>query len=157
MANTMRWRYGDTNPVVLPVDESDGVEIGDLVYLDSGEAKPASVQEDQGSSSLNAETLHDNFVGVAMQASPSGTASSIRIATTGVFEFDCDTATHGLGALLSAASNVAGTTLFNQKVAPAASIGAAIGRCAKQVSVASTRVLVDIVSTVMRGGPQDKE
>jgi hypothetical protein len=31
----------------------------------------------------------------------------------------------------------------------------AIGRCAKRVNPASTRVLIDVVSTVLRGGPQD--
>ena len=48
MANTMRWRYGDTNPVMLPVDSATVIEIGDLVYLDTDDAKPASAQADQG-------------------------------------------------------------------------------------------------------------
>ena len=42
MANTMRWRYGETNPVVLPVASATVIEIGDLVVLDTGTAKPAS-------------------------------------------------------------------------------------------------------------------
>ena len=41
MANTMRWRYGDTCPVMLPVDSATVIEIGDLVYLDADDAKPA--------------------------------------------------------------------------------------------------------------------
>ncbi len=154
MANTMRWRYGDTNPVQLPVASGVEVEIGDLVYLEDGMARPASALSDQGSSVLNLSTFQDAFVGVAMQASPVGTASAIRIATTGVFEFNCDAATHELGDALSVGINLAGEQLIDQKVADAASLAAAIGRCAKQVSVAATRVLVDIVSTVMKGGPQ---
>lgn len=157
MANTMRWRYGDTNPVMLPVASGVGVEIGDLVYLDTGEAKPASAQPNQGSSTLNLDAFHDNFVGVAMQASPVGQASSTRIATSGVFEFDCDSSTNELGNPLSVATNLAGDQLIDQKVADAATLSIAIGRCAKQTSVASTRVLVDIVSTVMKGGPQGSE
>ena len=47
----MRWRYGDTYPVVLPVDSATVIEIGDLVYLDTDDAKPAVGQADQGSRS----------------------------------------------------------------------------------------------------------
>lgn len=154
MANTMRWRYGDTNPVTLPVSADVGVEIGDLVYLESGQAKPASAQADQGSSTLNLLQFQDNFVGVAMQASPVGEATTIRIATTGVFEMECDSATFELGATVSVAVNLAGTQLIDQKVAATATMGAAIGRCAKRAPVATTRVLIDVVSSVMKGGPQ---
>ena len=42
MSNVMRWRYGDTNPVVLPVASSTVIEIGDFVYQSSGAALPAS-------------------------------------------------------------------------------------------------------------------
>lgn len=156
MANTMRWRYGDTNPVVLPVSSPNEVEIGDLVYLDTntGAAIPAGSQPDEGSSVLNQTTFQDNFVGVAMQASPAGQEGSIRIATTGVFELTCDADTWELGDLVACAVNGPGTALFDQKVASAAAVAASIGRCAKQASIATTRVLVDVVSTVMRGGPQ---
>lgn len=157
MANTMRWRYGDTNPVLLPVESAVEVEIGDLLYLLDGKARPASAQAHQGSSVLNLTYFQDNFVGVAMQASPVGTASTNRIATTGVFEFDCDSMTHELGNAVSVGVNLAGDLLFDQKVADAGSLAVAIGRCTKPVTVAATRVLVDIVSSVMKGGPQARE
>ena len=48
MSHSMRWRYGETNPVMLPVQAGTVVEIGDLVYLESGHAYPASNQTDQG-------------------------------------------------------------------------------------------------------------
>jgi hypothetical protein len=31
MANVMRWRYGETNPVMMPVDAETVVEIGPVV------------------------------------------------------------------------------------------------------------------------------
>lgn len=156
MANTMRWRYGDTNPVVLPVGEAIDAEIGDLVYLDSatGAAVPAGSLSDQGSSVLNQSTFKDSFVGVAMQASPAGEAGSVRIATAGVFELTCDAATWELGDPIACAVDGAGDQLFDQKVTDAPSLTIAIGRCAKQATAATPRVLVDLVSTVMRGGPQ---
>jgi hypothetical protein len=89
-----------------------------------------------------------------MQASPSGEANSIRVATTGVFEFDCPSATLEVGDLMGADENAGGTALLNQTIAKVTAANAAIGRCAKRLNPAGTRALVDIVSTVMLGGPQ---
>lgn len=154
MASTMRWRYGDTNPVMLPVDVSTVVEIGDIVWMDVDDVKPASAQSDQGTELGNQQMLHDAFLGVAMQASPSGVSQPIRVATTGVFEFDCVSTALEVGDLIAPDEDGAGAALLNQTVAKVASAGAAIGRCAKRVNPAGTRVLVDIVSSILRGGPQ---
>jgi hypothetical protein len=151
----MRWRYGETNPVMLPVDSSTVIEIGDLVYLDTDDAKPASAQADQGTESTNQQLFHDVFAGVAMQASPSGETQPIRVATTGVFEFDCLSTTLEVGELMSSDEHSGGTSLLNQTVAKVTTANAAIGRCAKRVNPAGTRVLVDIVSSVLYGGPQN--
>ena len=155
MANTMRWRYGDTSPVMLPVDATTVIEIGDLVYLEVDDARPASVQADQGTETANQELFHDKFAGVAMQASRNGDTQSIRVATAGVFEFDCLSTAYEVGKLIGVDENAGGTALERQIVTPVATSNLAIGRCAKRVSPAATRVLVDIVSTVERGGPQD--
>jgi hypothetical protein len=155
VANTMRWRYGDTSPVMLPVDATTVIEIGDLVYLETDDARPASAQADAGTEAANQEAFHDKFAGVAMQASRNGDTQPIRVATSGVFEFDCLSATFEVGKLVGADENGGGTALEKQIVAPVATANLAIGRCAKRVSPAATRVLVDIVSTMLRGGPQD--
>lgn len=154
MANTMRWRYGDTSPVMLPVDASTVIEIGDLVYLETDDARPASTQSDQGTELGNQQLFHQKFAGVAMQASPSGEANPIRVATTGVFEFDCPSATLEVGDLMGGDENAGGTALLNQTLVKVTNANAAIGRCAKRLNPAGTRTLVDIVSTVMLGGPQ---
>ena len=86
MANTMRWRYGETNPVVLPVASATVIEIGDLVYLDTT-TKPAGSVTYGGSLAATQESFHDKFAGVAMQPSRNGDTHDIRVATTGVFEF----------------------------------------------------------------------
>lgn len=154
MANTMRWRYGDTKPVTCPVDSATVIEIGDLVYLDTDDAKPASSQADQGTLALNQEELHDNFLGVAMQASASGETDSIRIATAGVFEFDSGNSTMEVGALVGVAETAAGTACEDQKVIGVATTNLAIGRCARREGTASASKFVNIESTVMYGGPQ---
>ncbi|WP_425396705.1 capsid cement protein [Aeoliella sp.] len=154
MANKMRWRYGDTNPVMLPVDSTTVIEIGDLVYLDTDDAKPASSLTDAGTLAANQEALHDVFVGVAMQASATGQTADIRVATTGVFELECASATFELGDLVGGDENAGGTALEDQQAIAVTSEDLAIGRCAKREGAASTSVYVEIVGTVTRGGPQ---
>lgn len=154
MANQMRWRYGATNPVMLPVDSSTVIEIGDLMYLDTDDVKPASALSDAGDEAGNQEALHDGFAGIAMQASASGDTSDIRVATTGVFEFDCAAATFEVGDFVGASENGAGNALENQIVKAASGANLSIGRCAKRVASSGTKVYVDVVSTALKGGPQ---
>jgi hypothetical protein len=150
----MRWRYGDTSPVMLPVDSATVIEIGDMVYLDTDDAKPAASQTDQGTKMSNQQLFHDSFAGVAMQASPSGETQPIRVATSGVFEFDCVSTTLEVGDLMGPDENGAGTALLNGTVIEVSNANGAVGRCAKRLNPAGTRVLVDIVSATLKGGPQ---
>jgi hypothetical protein len=154
MSDILRWRYGDTSPVVLPVDSATEIEIGDLVYLDTDDAKPSSSLADGGSEAANQEAFHDLFAGVAMQRSRAGDTDPIRVATRGVFEFPCPSATFEVGALIGASENGAGDALLDQQVEGVATANLAIGRCAKRVNPAATTVLVDIVATISHGGPQ---
>jgi hypothetical protein len=152
MSDKMRWRYGDTNPVVAAVDSSTVIEIGDLVYQDTDDVKPASALADQGSESANQEAFKNGFLGVAMQRSRVGDTSPVRVATTGVFEFDCPAGTFELGDLLGVDENSEGDALMNQQVDSASSGAGAVGRVARRVADAATTVLVDIRSTIMTGG-----
>jgi len=154
MSNIMRWRYGETNPVIIPVASATTIEIGDLVYLSSGNALPAASQADQGSVANNQKLFHSNFAGVAMQQSRSGDTNPIRVATSGVFEFDCPSSTFALGALVGPYEAGGTTSLASQQVTSVSAVDEAIGRCASAVNPAATSVLVDVVSTVLYGGPQ---
>jgi hypothetical protein len=148
----MRWRYGDTNPVVLAVDSATVIEIGDLLYLDTDDAKPASSQTDAGSEAANQDLFVDNFVGVAMQASRAGDTENIRVATTGVFEFDCAAATFEIGDLIGVDENSDGDALENQKVVKVNDSTQAIGLVAKRFTSNTTSVLVDVRSTKLGYG-----
>jgi len=151
MANMMRWRYGDTNPRLCAVDSATVIEIGDLVYLDTDDVKPATSQADATSPTLNQQAFHDKFAGVAAQASAAGDTDDIRVDTTGVFEFDAASATFEIGDLIGAAENGTGDGILNQTViaavTPAATEG--IGTVAKREPSAVTKVLVDIQSTLL--------
>ncbi len=163
MADTMRWRYGDTNPVTVPVDSTIVIEIGDIVFLNTDDARPAGQDTNSdGTGDLwnislasTQEAFHDLFLGVAMQRSRSGDTDPVRVASSGVFEFASPSATYELGDFV-APDQTAGNNLENQQVEIVASTLArqAIGRVARRSGSADTKVLVDIQSTVMTGGPQ---
>ncbi len=154
MSNTMRWRYGETNPVMQPTNSGHVVEIGDLVYLDVNVAKPASSQADQGTLTANQELFHDNFLGVAMQASKAGETTPIRIATSGVFEFACNAEAFEMGDLIGGNEEGTGTQLDQQMVTGVAAANLSIGRCVSRVPSPSNAVLMEVVSTIVRGGPE---
>jgi hypothetical protein len=152
VSDKMRWRYGDTNPVIAAVESATVIEIGDLLYQDDDSAKPAALLANQGSQSANQEKLADLFLGVAMQRSRAGDTEPIRVATTGVFEFDCASAAFCLGDLVGADKNAANTGLLSQQTAKVTLAKEAIGRTARREPTAATAVLVDIRSTIMTGG-----
>jgi hypothetical protein len=152
MSDRQLWRYGDTNPVAAAVDPETEIEVGSLVFQDVDDAKPASSQADQGSKTANQELFTNRFLGVAMNRSRAGDNSSIRVAATGVFEFDCPGDTFELGDLVGCDENSVGTALLNQQVVKVAKSKYAIGRVAKRSGVITTTVLVSIRSTVMTGG-----
>lgn len=152
MADRMRWRYGDTNPVVAAVDAATVVEIGDLVWLETDDARPASVQADLGNKAANQERFADKFLGVAMQRSLAGETDPIRVATTGVFELDCAAASAELGELVGVDENATGDALLAQRVAKVAAAKLAIGRVARRETAMKGTLLVDIRSTIMTGG-----
>jgi len=154
MANVMRWRYGDTNPVMMQVDSDTEIEIGDLLFVESDAVKPAGELADQGDLGDNQALFHDQFVGVAMQYSPVGADDPIRVASTGVFEFACPLGTFEVGDLIGPAAGQSGATLSDQAVDEVGGIGLAIGRCVRRVAPEGTKALVDIVSTLVKGGPQ---
>ena len=152
MSDKLRWRYGDTNPVSAAVLSATVIEIGDLLWQDVYTAMPASQMVIPNA--VNAEDLRcrfaNQFLGVATHRSQSGETASIRVATTGVFEFNCPSGTFELGDLIGVAVLVADTQ--NQQVDKVSYPVLAIARVAKREPVATSAVLIDIRSTVMTGG-----
>lgn len=154
MSDKMRWRYGDTNPVVAAVEAATVIEIGDLLWQDTDNARPASALADQGGEAANQEAFAFHFLGVAMQRSRAGETAPVRVATTGVFDMDCPADTFELGDLVGPDASNEGTILLNQQVAKVAASNQAIGRVTRRATAATTSVLVDIRSTIMTGGVQ---
>jgi len=158
LTNNMRWREGDTNPVRMRVASATVIEVGDLIFQDPTlkQAKPASAQADQGSLAGNQELFTTNFVGVALQRSPSGTTNDITVGTAGIYEMDCASATFSIGDRVGVAENATGDALEDQKVIAVATLSPklSVGRVEKERVTAATSVYIKIKSTVLEDGPQ---
>lgn len=144
----MRWRYCDTNSVSAAVESATVIKVGDFLWQDVDQAKPASARGPDGEYGPQFAFAR-SFLGVAMQRSRAGDADPIRVATTGVFEFDCDATDFELGDIVG--PKVSGKGLLNQQVEKVSVASYAVGRCAKR-GAGLTSVLIDIRSTVMTGG-----
>ncbi len=115
MSDKMRWRYGDTNPVIAAVAAATVIEIGDLLWQDADNAKPASLFAVVNNKPVDQAAFTAKFLGVAMARSRQGDTAPIRVATTGVFELECAAATFELGDMMGVDAG-AGAALLNQQV-----------------------------------------
>jgi hypothetical protein len=152
----MRWKYGDTKPSMFAVDSATVIEIGDAVYLNTDDVLPAS---DLAWTGLNAsqEALVDVFAGIAMQRSRAGDTDNIRVATAGVFEMLMASATAEVGDLFGADDNSTPDGLLTQQVIAVTDAARAYGVCSVRLASAATSILIEITSTIMRGGIQKGE
>ena len=153
MLSGARYRKGDTDPRSVAVDSATVIEVGDMIYLVSGKAKPAADLAWDTNIATTQETFHDAFLGVALQRSRDGDTDDIAYASKGEFEFDCASATFAMGALVGVAKQ-SGDAIENQKVVGVAGANLAVGRVTRIVTSAATTVHVAIESVVNHGGVQ---
>lgn len=163
MTNVMRKRWDfKANPAWIlefPVDANVGVEIGDLMWLDTDDAKPAS------STSLWTGTLAgtrgklaEKFLGVAMSSHGStDPAGTVRVACRGVFALPVTTATtFEVGDRVSGSRDGSNNYLLDQEVEKAADSPANqnifIGKAVKRYSSNTSIVEVEIAGSVVAGG-----
>lgn len=154
MADVHRLRDGDPPIINFPVDSATVIEVGDLLWHDTDDAKPADDQSDQGTESQNKTTFANNFAGVAMGASASGETDDIAVAIPdGRAVFECAIASGTLEPFelvsVEADASAAGAT-SNQHVETTTTNAEAIGFVAKRYASATTSVeviLFDIMET----------
>ena len=146
------WQWEDPKPVATKaVPTANVIQVGDLVSQIAGDVNAASGYTWTTDLPTTQTNFHDQFLGVALERSRAGDVLPIRVASAGVHEFDCASATFELGDLVGPAK-ASGNNLENQKVAAVATIALAIGRVAQR-AVTATRVKVSVTSGVMFGGP----
>ncbi|MGL6225251.1 MAG: hypothetical protein ACRC10_01340 [Thermoguttaceae bacterium] len=151
MSDKMRWRYGETNPVIGVPSSNVLIEIGDLVIYDSDTVLPASSTSKGSDKTATQTACAAKFLGVAMQRSAVGDVAPIRIATTGVFEMDCKSKTFVLGSLIGVSDKPDGT-LFSQEVDLVTTNAAAIARVVRREPKSTKTILIGIKSAITEGG-----
>lgn len=153
MANVQRHRHFAANPIVAPVDLAVAIEIGDIVYLETDDVRPAS-SATQTSVGGTQAYVHARFAGIAASGHVANDAkvTQVRVNTNGEFEHPAAAGTYRIGTLITAAAG-AGNAVLAQKV-EVGTAGEAIGYCVRDYGVNPTKVLWRAFSSVVGGGPQ---
>ncbi len=147
MANIHRHKYEEQHSSQFAVDTGQVIEVGDACFLNTDDVRPAS-QFTWVSEAKTQQDFADAFVGIAMDASPSGKTTEVRIAMGGVFEMTITSATFEIGDLVTP-EKASGSTLEDQIVQTTTDKGAAIGRIV-YAGDSQTTVFVEI-ATNLRG------
>jgi hypothetical protein len=133
--------------VTAAYDGSIAVNIGDLMYHDGNDAKPASSQADAASEAANQAVFAPKFLGVAAERKLStDAAGDIDVALDWVGEMPCASAAYEVGDFVTVVEAASGTALENQKLTKTNDPQLAIGYCVKREGSAVTTVRVRLVS-----------
>lgn len=134
--NKLRFRSGQVHLRKVRVDADTVISAGDLVWLDTDDAKPAS----DFAWTTNLATTQGNFaakfLGVAHQSSAAGQTDpiSVDVSPTSVYEFDAASAAYEVGQPLGPDENSG--ELMNQQL-EAAAAASAIARAAEYAPATS--------------------
>jgi hypothetical protein len=138
-------------------DASLAIDIGDLLYHDTNDAKPASSQADQGTEALNQRYFAARFAGVATSArrSTDTVAGVVRARSDGLHQFTCVSATYEIGDLVGPSENGDGDALLDQQVEKVTTIDLAIGVAVERKASATTAIWCRLLSrydSLLRSG-----
>lgn len=155
-----RYIRGETNPVFVTVATAKAVSTGALVGMSSDTLVNASDTAWVDTIATAQATFKALFLGVAAQDKVANVArvhgnsddNVIRVATSGIWEFDCASATFAVGDLVGPAK-ASGNAVEDEKVAAVATESLAIGRVVESAASA-TKVKVQILSVLMPAARQ---
>lgn len=155
----LRYRWGDTNRIDVPVEETVRVVRSDLLFLEDGLAWPASELALRLKRPMIGDELvrhfARNFLGVAFSGSSIGEVAPIPVATTGSFEFDGWPAVARIGAMVSPEISPDRTLLRDQRIQFTADGLAAIGRVdkfsARETTIFVVRIQSGIFASIFAG------
>lgn len=148
-----RYMHGDTRPRALPVATGQVAVVGDVISLLANTAVRGEDVAWDTNTATTQTAQSAGFVGVSMQvklavAHVFGNSEDniLMVATGGVWEFDCTSATYEVGDKVGLAKQ-SGNLLESQKVVAVATELLMIGRVAKR-GTTITRVLVELLGTL---------
>lgn len=143
--NRLRFRSGQVHLRKARVAAETVISAGDLLWLDDGEARPASAFPWEGDLETTQAAFAAAFLGVAHQPSAAGDVHpvSVDVSPDSVYEFDCPPAAYSLGQPLGP-DELTGGLLSQQLEAAAAT--SAVARAAEFTGAGATSVRVTFAS-----------
>lgn len=129
MANHLRFRTGPVHLFKAPISPDSVIEPGDILFLDSTEARPASEFPWTTDLATTQAAFSNLFLGISHERSGVGESApvSVDLSPQSVYEFDLDISAYGLGQLLG--PDESGSQLMNQQLEAVGSASEAIARC----------------------------
>ena len=160
--NAIQYLYGDTNEVLVKVrtvkaQECNEIAVGDPVIMHMYKATTGTVNRQVAIpiGELADASVGDaagDFAGISMSDSKDGDSDDIRVATTGVFEFPCTSATYNPGYLAVVKTGIgAGTSVDCDActaTTPAGAYVATFGRIVNKAASAATTCQVKIATKI---------
>ena len=140
------FRSGIAQLVRLPVLTATVIEPGDLVYLDSGNAKPAADFPWTTDLATTRGNFAAQFAGIALTGSADGETDdiSVEISPLAVYEFAAESATYEFGDALGPSETL--NALSSRTLEEAGSAAQAIARAVETTSGGATSLRVVIAS-----------
>jgi hypothetical protein len=135
------------NAVNYAFDGALAVQLGDLMFHDANDVKPAASLADEGSELANQIRFAQLFAGISKFGALATEldARNEPVMPDGVVEIDCASSTFEVGDLLAIDEAASGTALENAKLVKTTNPFAAIGRCVKREADAATRVVAELL------------
>lgn len=129
---------------------SIAVEIGDLLFHDTDDAKPASSQADQGTEAANQAAFAPRFLGVSVERKlATDAAGTIQVAVDVIRQYDCVSSTFEIGDLVTVDEASSGTALENQLLVKTTDPLLAIGYAIERAGSGVTKIWVRLLSNVL--------
>jgi hypothetical protein len=147
MSDNYRHRRESAAVRHFAVESASVINIGDLVWLDTDDVKPASATAWNTNLATTQRDFIAKFIGMSNDRSRAGDTEMVGVHKSGVKEFECAAATFEIGDLVGPAKQ-SGNLLENQKVAAVATADLAIGKVAKRYASNTTRVEVEIFTVL---------
>lgn len=140
----LRHRYGPQFLVHVAVDSGTEISAGDLLFLDTDDAKPAGSFTWTTDLATTQANFANQFLGVAMADHPAGSGAVVRfpvdISPLAVYEMDCTSQTHEVGDTLGP-KKAAGNALLAGTLEKAVA-ASSCGRCVRRNPSAQDKVYV---------------
>lgn len=151
---TPQFLYSPFYPVEAFIATAQAVTVGDLCGLVGGTLKVAADTTWNNDLLTTQEDFASTFLGASAQTKAANLArilgnsddNIVRVDTAGEWEYDCVSATYGVGQKMGAAK-ASGNALLSDKLAAVTATNAAVAVCVQR-KVSATRIRVRLLSNL---------